>query len=375
MNGPQRVVFVLPDLHGGGTQRVVLRLLKHLDRSRFEPTLLVLEGRGALLDEIPRGLRWEDCGKRRAGLDFAWWRRLRRRIDAIAPSVAIGFLWYANVALLRAARCPVVVSERNTIRGDRGPTAVRWIRRSMIRREYPSAELVVANSEALRRELVDDFGLSSERVVYIGNPIPLGPRPKWKGGGLFGAPVVVGMGRLVHQKGFETAVRALARAPTVGRLVLLGEGPDRGRLEDLARRLGVASRLEMPGFVRDPAPWLEEADLFLLSSRWEGSPNALLEAMAAGCPCVATDCPTGPAELIRHGDNGWLVEPEDPLGLAAAMEHVLGDRDLAGRLGRQARRSLEELEAGRVTRRFEASFEEVARRSSAEREDPRRSSG
>jgi len=138
-------------------------------------------------------------------------------------------------------------------------------------------------------------------------------------------PVILAVGRLHHQKGFDILLDAfsavLAEKPC--RLVILGEGPQRKNLEIQARQLGVAEYVHFPGFVKNPYAYMGRASLFVLSSRWEGLPGALIEAMACGCAVVATDCPSGPAEIIENGMQGAIVPVEDPRALATAMLQAL----------------------------------------------------
>lgn len=142
-----------------------------------------------------------------------------------------------------------------------------------------------------------------------------------------GPPVLVAVGRLTRQKDFPTLIRAFARLQetTACRLLILGEGQGRTMLEALRDQLGLRERIDMPGFVANPYAFLARADLFVLSSAWEGSPNVLVEAMAVGTPVVATDCPSGPREILRGGTVCPLVPVGDVDGLAAAMQKVLAN--------------------------------------------------
>ena len=140
-----------------------------------------------------------------------------------------------------------------------------------------------------------------------------------------GIPVIVGMGRLTRQKDFATLIRAFARVRQglPARLIVLGEGEDRDDLEALCRSLGVAADVDLPGFVANPYAILARARLFVLSSRWEGLPGALIEALACGARVVATDCPSGPREILDDGRYGQLVPVEDEAALADAMRAAL----------------------------------------------------
>ncbi|MCC2655475.1 MAG: glycosyl transferase family 1 [Panacagrimonas sp.] len=207
----------------------------------------------------------------------------------------------------------------------------RWLRVWPMRRVYPHSAGVIAVSEGVRQDTMLVTGLPPERVHVIRNPVitsridaqaaePV-PHP-WLADKTL--PVIMGMGRLTAQKDFPTLLRAFARIQSQcpSRLVLLGEGPkpgDRERHEQIARDLGVADRVLLPGFQKNPYAWLSRADLFVLSSAWEGSPNALTEALALGIPSVSTDCPSGPQEILDGGRYGPLVGVGDDEAMAGAM--------------------------------------------------------
>lgn len=211
----------------------------------------------------------------------------------------------------------------------------RWLRVTPMRRLYPLAAGVVAVSEGVRQDTIRITGLPPERVHVIRNPVITARLAEQAAEAVPHAwlsnkalPVVMGMGRLTAQKDFPTLLRAFAaiQPEKPSRLILLGEGPqpgDREKHEALARELGVAERVLFPGFQKNPYAWLSRADLFVLSSAWEGSPNALTEALALGVPSVSTDCPSGPVEILARGEFGPLVAVGDDAAMARAMIEVL----------------------------------------------------
>jgi glycosyltransferase involved in cell wall biosynthesis len=209
----------------------------------------------------------------------------------------------------------------------------KWLRRAVepLKRHraaqlYARADAVVALSAGGEAGLRRLLGSASPRIETILNPVVErtwldGPRPRMRNP----VPVVLGVGRLVPQKDFATLLRAFAtlRARRPARLVLLGEGPERQRLATLAAELGIAADLDMPGEVADVAERLRDADLLVSSSLWEGMQATLIEALAAGCPVVATDCPGGARDALDDGRLGPLVPPRDASTMAAAMADQL----------------------------------------------------
>ncbi len=201
----------------------------------------------------------------------------------------------------------------------------------LIPRLYRRADAIIANSAGVARNLVE-LGLDTNGIVAI----PNGVECDWvdeasrdalrlavpdSGSG----PLIVTAGRLVPQKDHATLVRAFACLQVLlpSRLVILGDGPERARLESLARNLGVHDRILFPGYLDNPFPLFSRADLFVLSSRYEGMPNVLLEALACGLPVVSTDCPHGPAEILKDGWFGSLVPIGDHRRLAQEMMRSL----------------------------------------------------
>jgi glycosyltransferase involved in cell wall biosynthesis len=198
----------------------------------------------------------------------------------------------------------------------------------------PRASAVIAPSEGVARNLVRRVGVDLQAVTVIPNPIDLErvftlaaegvPMPE-----SHGRPIVVGVGRLVAQKDFETLIRAVAilddrRAPV--HLLVLGDGPERAALEALTRSLGIEAHITFAGRVTNPYAYVKRAHVFVLSSRWEGLPNVLLEALAVGTPVVATDCPSGPREILEDGRWGRLVGVGDADAMAAGILDAIAGR-------------------------------------------------
>jgi glycosyltransferase involved in cell wall biosynthesis len=199
---------------------------------------------------------------------------------------------------------------------------------------YPKADAIIAVSHGVARDMSRITGVDRAAMHVVRNPVisnhvfakarePVSHA--WLQGK--GEPVILGIGRLTRQKDFPTLIQAFAgvRQHLACRLIILGEGKDRRALEMLAKKLSVAAFVDMPGYVDNPYAYLSRASMFVLSSAWEGSPNVLTEALALGVPSVATDCPSGPREILRDGVVGKLVPVGNPEILAEAMRVTLFD--------------------------------------------------
>lgn len=297
---------------------------------------------------------------------FRWVAQLLklRRLLAAVPRPAILFPFQVNTNILAVAanaslpvgrRLPVVVNDRANIRTTTTPTlrlglafmfrllVVRWMGRWAYRR----SRFVVCNSKANAAQVREFLGPNAPPVVAIANPVPveeIQQRFAERDRSVLldpGRPVIAGHGRLYHGKGWEMLITVLAEVQKEfpgARLRILGEGVLLGELEALAEKMGVRSDCEFPGFVEDPLPAIESADVYVLASESEGMPNSLLEAIALGMPCISTDCPTGPAEILgEDGRVGRLVPVGAAEEMAEAIVEMLRDGERRQILARAAR--------------------------------------
>lgn len=343
---PIDLCVVRPTLGQGGADRVTLTLLERLDRRRFRPRLVLMRTEGALLDRLPHDVPLHDLGGRR--LWTAWWplaRHLRRRPPDVLLSTSGGANLIAALARLVSGRpMRLVLSERNILYRDQGGLK-RWFQALLKRWLYPRADCVTAVSRGVAADLTARLGLPAASVRVVYNPVvtpeitdlATAPPPlRWY---CEGPPVVLAVGRLVPAKGFDLLLDAFAELDRPARLVILGEGPLRPELERRSRALGIEARVRLAGFDPNPFRHMARCAVFVLSSRFEGLPGALIQAMACGAAVVATDCPAGPAEIVEDGVDGLLVPVGDQAALVARITALLDDRELRLRLGERARHS------------------------------------
>jgi glycosyltransferase involved in cell wall biosynthesis len=367
-----RICIVLPGLSAGGTERVVSVLANEWIARGWAVTLLTLENADAVpyyrLDpniEI-RKLGVPPFKNTAAKAMFAGVRRvraLRCAFKDIKPDLVFSFLTRTNVMVLAAASglpLQVVVSERNNpALQDVGPV---WgfLRNTF----YPRAfGLVTMTSGALA------FFPPAlrKRSWVIPNPVDLSEIGERRREG----KTLVAVGRLVPQKGFDLLLQAFAdvsRDHPEWTLVIWGEGTSRAELERQRDELGLTARVRMPGVTPKPGTWVETADVFVLSSRFEGWGIVLLEAMAADLPVVSFDCEWGPREMIEDEKNGILVERENVGALADALRRMLSSPSLRSQLGDAAGMTAREFTPQRIVDRWD----EVALAAFGSRPDPRR---
>lgn len=337
MQGAERRIAVLASFSGqGGVERMVLNLVREFARRGLQIDLLPIRAEGAHFRDLPEEVNIVDLGVRHSAASIPGVAGYLRRVRPDALLAAKDRAGRAAVWARRLAGVDTRVVIRLGTTLSAALEGRGWLTRQTrywpMRLAYPGADRIVAVSQGVADDTLAITGLPPERVTVVRNPVITPDLPTLAEAGVDhpwfqgdGVPVLLGVGRLTRQKDFPTLVRAFARvrAQRPCRLVILGEGRDRPDLEALAAELGVAEDLDLPGFADNPYAWMARADGFVLSSRWEGSPNVLTEAMALGTPVVATDCPSGPREVLQDGNIASLVTMGDDAGLAEAIMAML----------------------------------------------------
>ncbi|MCB1175911.1 MAG: glycosyltransferase [Leptospiraceae bacterium] len=293
----KHIALFLPDLQGGGAERVMLTLAKGFVEEGHRVDVVLARAEGALLPLVADGVRVVGlrAGLRRwglAGLALSATVRLAGYLRREKPDVLLSTLTGANLVAVIAWRLAgrsarLVLREAVTLRNLKSTWRLR-----LMRWLYRQADAVVALTEVMRQELISRVGLSASKVVCIPNPVDVDfvqsqaamelDHPWFAPGS---SPVIMGIGRLSQQKNFGMLIRAFAELRSRGvmaRLVILGEGPLRNELEDLIRELRIENDVLLPGFDVNPYRWLARSQVFVLSSLWEGYPNVILEALALG---------------------------------------------------------------------------------------------
>ncbi|HEX4935977.1 MAG TPA: glycosyltransferase [Gemmatimonadaceae bacterium] len=380
----------------GGAERVLVSYANHARGIR--PVVGLLEKRGALLGELHPPLpclarvdgtvppSWgariapEIPGETfvRLAMECLW---LRDVVRATGAAVVSSFLMRAHIValltkLVLLPRLPVVLNVHEHMtesaphlypkRRDR--FMMRWITRHL----FPRADRIVVVAEALKRDLVERHGVPAAIIEVVYNPLDIGRIRAAAGVGPDAVPrepardgarpqVIVAVGRLVHLKGYDLLLHALARLRRSRdvRLVIVGEGPEREPLEQLARQLQVLEHVTFIGGVTNPWRYMAQGDVLALTSRTEAFPNVLGEAMALGVPVLSTDCTGGIRECLQDGACGLIVPPEDVGAMAEGLERLLGDAALRARLAAAGTARIAEFDLPTVQARYESVLSSV----------------
>jgi glycosyltransferase involved in cell wall biosynthesis len=325
----KRVLFIVPSLIAGGAQRVFSTLLRHLDRSRFEPHLAMVQARGEYLQDVAKDVVIHDLNVSRVRYAAP---AIVRVIWKVKPQAVLATLGHVNLSLM-AVKPILPRGTRLLIReaslasaflsqGVRHPAVWKWFYRYLYRR----ADKIVCLSDAMVEDMAASFDLPRTKLVRIYNPVDIQWIRKlseeqsnpYSGKG----PHLVTVGRLCREKGYDILLaampRVLERFPGV-RLTIVGEGELERDLKQQVDRLGLNGSVCFTGFQQNPWRYVRYADLFILSSRVEGMPNALLESLALGTPVIAADCTGAIREIQNSGEELVLVPPENQVALAAAI--------------------------------------------------------
>jgi glycosyltransferase involved in cell wall biosynthesis len=328
---PEKITLFVPTLCGGGAERVMVYLANGFACRGFAVDLVLVEAKGPYLSLVSEQVRVIDLNCGRALMSLIG---LVRYLKTERPHAIISTLDHANVMAIIAhtltngsqkilVRSPISLNALTLHQKDIWTSMIRFL----VKYFYHRAHHVIAVSKGAAQDLVS-LGIAENKVKTIYNPaitpdlVDKAQEPlKHSWFTIEGLPVILGVGRLAPQKDFTTLIHAFANLNQQhsARLIILGEGEDRPKLESLVKSLGLDAQVSLPGFVDNPFSYMKHSSVFVLSSLYEGMPNALLQAMACGIPVVATDCPNGPREILEDGKWGRLV----PVGDAEAMSKAI----------------------------------------------------
>ncbi|WP_083633054.1 glycosyltransferase [Chromohalobacter japonicus] len=331
-----KLCIVTPSFSGGGAERIAINLANHYTKKGLDVCLIVFEGVGPYRSQIDGSIKLIDFNAKRWRYNV--WSKLRKALKAESPTHVLSILRDVNIfvglAIPIKNKARVVFREANTMDGFRRESwRRRLVYKMLMRFAYRRADVVIANSIDTKKDLISDRIAKEIKVEVIGNPVINDDLVEKIGGALYhdwlSAPdifVVLHVGRLHAQKNQALLLSAFSLAvksvPDL-KLVILGEGEEKKNLERLAGELGVKDSVDFVDFQDNPYPYYKAADLFVLSSDWEGFGNVIVEALACGTPVISTDCPGGPRTILANGKYGVLVPCGDAERLSSEIvNHV-----------------------------------------------------
>ncbi len=349
----------------------MMLLLKHLDRSRFDPTLCLLERQGPWLDQMPADVPIIGLHKRSRRDAPLLVARLARILNATRPEVVFSKVDYTNeivalAALAARSKAALIFGETALQSGALENMSYPPVRRALLRWAYPRATTVVVSTPGVADDL-ERLGIRGTFEV-IPNMLALptaGDAERQKGPHPFQgveAPLLVAAGRLARGKGHADLLEALAILLR-GRdcnLLVLGDGPERKGIETLARSLGIQDHVAFLGFVDEAHGLMAQADVFVSPSHSESFGNAIVEAMALAVPVVSTRVPAGPEWIIEDNETGVFAEPRNPEDLAHKIAYVLDNREVAERIASEGRLAARRFDIAGVVDAYSALFERAA---------------
>jgi glycosyltransferase involved in cell wall biosynthesis len=362
------VCFVIPSLSGGGAERVAVQLLNALDGERWDRSLFLFEPGGAYAADVSASIRVETAS---GSSRLRRWTSLRRYLRSHHPDIVVAFLSYLSV--LSAARAAgigtrVAFDVQTPVSAFLTDADYRWsapwnrrLFTSAMRFGSLAADLIIATSRGVADDLIASFGARPSRVSVVPNPVdvaaiaaaadePLDPSiaARWT------RPVVVAAGRLAEAKNFPLLIESfeIVRQHVTASLFILGQGEQEAALTDMVRARRLGDAVHLCGFQRNPWKYIARADVFALTSRYEGFGNVLVEAMACGVPVVATSSP-GTRDIVCSGTDGVVVDHHEPGAFANALLCVLGDEALRGRMAAAAAQKAARYRTDAVARTYD----------------------
>lgn len=372
MKESKTIFFIIPSLAGGGAERILVLLLKYINRNRFKPVLIVFNSENAYKQDLPSNIPII-CLNKKNRFDFfrlAW--NLSRIIKKEKPSLIFSFLTYTNYLTVLArnlarSRIPLLLGEHTNLKGSLKGQKFKGIKKILIRNLYPKATNIIAVSEGVKEDLVTNYKIPKNKCFVIYNMVNIKGIKEFANEEITHPwfkeeiPIIIACGRLVAQKNYPLLFKAMSLVlkEKNARLLILGEGKDRSKLEEYARKLNISQNVAFLGFQSNPFKYMSRASVFVLSSSWEGFGNVIIEAMACGNPVISTHCPSGPDEIITDGVNGLLIPVRDGNALVKAILRLLKDEPLRKRLAEAGRKRAEDFRIEKMVAKYEQVFLET----------------
>lgn len=359
---------------GGGAERVLLELLRHLDREKYRLSIVMTRMDGVLVSEIPPDVKIIDRSdlykSSRYFLKRVW--GLAKIIKVEKADLVISFLTGANRSLMR---CRYLVDDnvKFILREGNNPTHIKKSAYSIkekilsereVKFFYPKADRIIAASNGIVTSFVEKWGIEPDKFRVIHNMVDLKKVGKTNKIENFFQPdkkYIIAAGRLVKQKGYGDMIRAFSKVikQVPSKLIILGDGPERDNIEKMIKKLSLENDVYIPGFVKNPWEYMKASDVYISTSHYEGFHLTIAEAMACGIVPVATDCDYGPREIINDGKNGRLLPVGDIKGLSNAVVDLLNNDELREMMSSSAKNRAEAFDVKNIVQQYGQLFDDL----------------
>lgn len=346
-----KVSFFMPGFYGGGGEKAMIEIAKEFSKKRINVEIVVVKNEGELKKEVPKNIEVKNLKKSKIILSVV---PLMRYLRQKSPSAIIGAMTTTNNVLYTAAQLSgydggLILCEQNNFSSNLRKHG--WVKRHFLeyasRLSYNKCDNTIAVSKGVKNNLNKYLNINADNISVVYNPVVNSKtfdkaketvNVKWFDQS---KKIIIAVGSMTEQKDFPTLLKAFNMVSSSKEvlLVVLGEGPGRQKLTKLAKALNIENKVIMPGYVSNPIKYMANADVFVLSSKWEGLPFVLVEALASGCPVISTDCPSGPEEILRGGKLGRLVPVTDERSLAEAILDTLKSPNSSADKKRRIRRA------------------------------------
>lgn len=378
MNKPN-LLFLITSLSGGGAERVLVDILKGINKKLFNVHLAVEKLEGEYLPLIPDDIQTIVLSKENSLSPIKRIKLLNSVIEEYAIDVAIGFMQGPNKTIMRSKllsknNYKTILTEHNNPKLNYHKSSsylIKALRVFEMKFLYKKSDKIITVSEGIKNFLVDQWSIKQEKITVIYNPVDikkirnkLKENVEFDWGALQNFKIIIAIGRLVEQKGYQDLLNVfkIVKTSVPSKLLILGKGPLENELRNLATELGLIDDLYMLGFVDNPWTFLKNSDLYLSTSKWEGFHLTIVESMACGTLPVATDCNYGPREIIENNVDGLLVPVNKVEVIASEVIKILNDDKRRKKMAKMAISKPEKFYLNKIVAKYEKTIRETLNR-------------
>ena len=362
----KKIIFLIPNLGGGGAERVLINLIRNLNPGIYDLSLILFEKKGVHITNVPDHVKIIDFKKRNKYSFLKLILLLVFTIKKEKPDIVISFLRYANVItilakLISRTKFKLII----TVHIFLSETLLRlkfsgfWYLVYKILFRYP--DYVIVPSRGVLTDLIENFDYDKKNIYVINHPFNIDEikeLSKERLNGIEFNNYILAAGRLTKQKGFDLLIQAykLICDNIKENLIIIGEGEEKEYLKNLIKEYALENRVKLLGYQKNPFKYMKNANVFILSSLWESFALVIVEAMACGVPVISTDCPSGPGEIISNNLNGILVSTQDEKELSEAISRLLNNDEFRHKLADAGKKRAEDFRIDKIVPKYEDLF-------------------